>query len=619
VLTLGERAEQALRVVEEAPEIAYDTETSGVNWKIHNPVGYVITTDDFNVYVPIRHGGGGNLLGGDTPPLLTPTDKIVIHPFERALAKAFIRRREKGLLTVGHHLKFDMHFSANAEIMIGRECGDTQINMAMLNEYSRSFSLATAATTEKVTAKKGEELYEHMSRVLGIPLTARPADIMEHYWRLSGDDPVAVDYAMGDGTTTLEVWRSQIKAIEEEGMSQIHRIESRLVWTLFRMERRGIKVDEKYIGSLAKAVEKEVEQALKRLPPNFNVRSPTAMRLLFEDLGITNWPVTALGNPSFTEKFLKQSQPGKDVIAVRQLRNLKASFVDPLKDVHMWKGRVHTNINQLKADEFGTVGGRISTNDPNLLAVPKRNKEIGPRFRRCFVADEGMDYWEADYKQAEPVLFAHYSQDEALLAGYNSDPIVDCHSSLAVRMGVERDPTAKRMNMGIFTGMQPKTFAMHMGWDLERATNAWNEWFEIFPGVRNFQDRAKRAFQSRGYVVTLLGRRCHLEHPRFAYRGTSRIIQGGNADIMKAKILEVDEWLESLGDPAHLLLSIYDSLEWQAPKGAAGEKLSLQIVEMCTNLQVAPFNLRCPLGMDVGHGPSWAHATYGDEIMKQAA
>lgn len=609
--TLGDLAEQALRVVREAREIAYDTETSGVDWKVHNPVGYVITTDGFSGYVPIRHGGGGNLLSPNCPPLLTPTDKITPHPWEIDLAAAFEERRRQGFLTIGHHLKFDAHMSANAGIMIGRECGDTQINMAMLDEYGRSFSLATAAEKERVTAKKGQELYEHISRITGIPLPTKNAEIMEHYWRTAGDDPVVVDYATGDGTTTLEVWRSQLPVIYGEGMEQIHRIESRLIWTLFRMERRGIKIDETYIGDLQSKVTEEIQVASGRLPRDFNARSSTQMRTLFEAAGVTDWPVTALGNPSFNEKFLKKSQQGRDVIAVRQLRNLLATFVEPLRTRHMHNGRVHTNINQLKSDDYGTVGGRISTDGPNLLAVPKRNKEIGPRFRRCFVADDGMDFWEADYKQAEPVLFAHYSKDPTLLAGYSSDPIVDCHAALAERMGVERDPTAKRMNMGIFTGMQPKTFAEHMGWDLERATNAWNEWFDIFPGVRDFQNGAKKAFQQRGYVITLLGRRCHLEHPRFAYRGTSRIIQGGNADIIKAKLLEADEWLESEGDQAHLLLSIYDSVEWQAPTGAKGETISAHLVAIFKDLQRAPFNLRVPMGMDVDHGRSWADATYG--------
>jgi DNA polymerase-1 len=608
MITLGERAEQALRVVREAHLIAFDTETSGLDWKRHQPVGYVITSEDFNAYIPVRHAAGGNLADPHCRPLGAADGQTIQHSFELALAKAFAER-PPWYLTVGYHLKYDMHFSANQGIMLGRECGDTQLNAAMLDEYSRSFSLDSVAKVEGVTAKKGEELYQRLADLTG----CKPdRSAMEHYWKIAGDDPIAVDYAMGDGTTTLEVWKSQIKQIEAEGMSQIHQIESRLIWTLFRMERRGIKVDEAYIGALAEAVGQEIQEALGRLPAGFNVRSGPQVRDLFNTNGITDWPITELGNPSFTEKWLKKSQPGRDIVAVRQLRNLLATFVEPLRDRHMFKGRVHTNIHQLKADEFGTVGGRISCSDPNLLAVPKRNKEIGPRFRRVFVADEGMDFWEADYRQAEPVLFAHYSKDENLLAGYRADPIRDVHTLVAEMLNVERDPTAKRMNMGIFTGMQPKTFAAHMEWPLDLATEKWKQWFATFPSVATFQDSAKRVFGTRGYVVTLLGRRCHLEHPRFAYRGTSRIIQGGNSDIMKAKILAVDEYLESTNDPAHLLLSIYDSLNWQAPKGQIGEAISHDIVNICKDVQGPPFNLRVPLGMDVGHGASWAAATYGE-------
>lgn len=606
--TLGDRAERALRVVREAKEIAYDTETSGLDWKVNHPVGYVITTDDFNVYVPVRHGGGGNLLDPNTSPLDSPTAATRTHSFEVELGKAFEERRQRGFLTIGHHTKFDMHFSANAGIILGRNCACTQNTAAMLDEYARSYSLDSCAGRFGVTAKKGQELYDRIAALFG---GEAKRDIMSEYWRLPGDDPVAVEYAMGDGTSTLELYRKQREAITAEDMDMIWQVESDLIYTFFRMERRGIKCDEAYIADLGDRVDKELDAALRKLPANFNVRSGPQVHKLFEESGVTDWPMTPGGSPSFTEKFLKRSELGRSIIAVRQLRNLMASFVVPLKERHIVKGRVHTNIHQLKADEFGTVGGRISTSDPNLLAVPKRNKEIGPRFRKIFVADDGMEFWDGDYTQAEPVLFAHYSKDPTLVAGYNATPIVDVHTLLAERINVERDPTAKRMNMGIFTGMQPKTFAEHMGWGLEEATNRWNEWFDTFPGVRDFQNKAKQVFGSTGYIKTLLGRRCRLEHPRFAYRGTSRVIQGGNADIMKYKLLEADRFLESENDAAHLLLSIYDSAEWQSPMGALGERLSAELVRIFTDLQGPPFNLRVPLGMEVDHGPSWAEATYG--------
>lgn len=619
MITLGEKAEQALRVVREAKVIAYDTETSGLDWRIHHPVGYVITESNAaNFYIPVRHGGGGNLLDPDCGPLSAPDAPTKQHSFERELARAFEARREQKLLTIGHNLKFDMHSSANQGILLGRECEDTQINAALLDEHARSFSLENCAKREGVTAKKGEELYELISRITGLPLAsfAYPSKIMEHFWRTDGCDPLVVDYATGDGITTLELRTEQYRQILEQEMGLIHSIESRLIWTFFRMERRGIKVDEKYIADLTKAVEKELKAAKSTLPEGFNVRSGPQVRNLMEAAGHTDWPTTEIGNPSFTEKWLKTKPEGKAIIAVRQLANLMSSFVEPLRDRHIWNGRVHCNIHQLKADEYGTISGRPSASDPNLLAVPKRNKELGPRFRRIFVASEGMEFYEADYKQCEPVLFTHYSQEPALMAAYTAVPPLDMHHVVAEMFGVERDPTAKRMNMGILTGMQPKTFAMHMGWSLEKATVMHRQWFQGFPGIKAFQDNAKRVLAHRGYVKTILGRRGRLDHPRFAYKAVSKIIQGSNADIMKAKILLCDEYLESTGDTGWLLLSIYDSLEWESPLGPEGEAQAAELIRICKDVQSPPFNLRVPLGMDVDHGPDWATATYGAELVR---
>jgi DNA polymerase-1 len=608
--TLGDRAEEALRAVREAPIIAYDTEGSGLDVRRCNNVGYVITVDpDNNWYVPVRHGGGANLNDPNCGPLIAPHDVSPQHKFEIELNKAFQVRRERKLLTVGHHMKFDMHMSAKHGVMLGRECECTQVNEAMLNEFARSFSLSSCATYHGVTAKKGEELYQHLAAQFG---GKADKTSMENYWRLAGDDPIGVDYAMGDGITTLELREAQYAKIVEEEMTMIHRVESRLLWTIFRMENRGIKADEEYIEALLEGVNAELQVAMSLLPPRFNVRSGPQVKKLMEEAGHTDWPTTELGNPSFTEKFLKGTEEGRAIIGVRQLTNLKNTFVLPLKDRHIFEGRVHTTLNQLKADDYGTISGRFSCSDPNLQAIHKRNKVLGRKFRAILVADEDMDFWEADYSQCEPRLFAHYAQEESLLAGYNASPFRDMHDVVAKMMNVERDPTAKRMNMGILTGMQPKTFAGHMEWSLDKATAAHAEWFSVFPGIRDFQNTAKRVFQRRGYVKTLLGRRCRLDNPRFAYKAVSRIIQGSNADILKYKLLEADEYIEANGDLMHMLMTVHDSLEWQAPRGAEGERMSQEMLDICTNVQCEPFNLRVPFVMDTGHGPNWAIATYGE-------
>lgn len=610
---LSQKAETLLRMVREAPLLGYDTETTGLDWRYHSPVGYVGAARTATggpveaVYVPLRHGGGGNLPG--CPPMTSPTEGFRLHPFEEALARAFEDRNRIGLgRTVGHNMKFDVHMSMNAKIRLGRRLACTANMAAMLNEYSRHFSLDYCAKEAGVTHKLGEPMYEEISRVLGVP---NNKDSMAHFWRMAGNNPVVMDYTEGDGVSTLELYEWQHKKLAEEDMDLVRDMENDLIWTVFRMERRGIAVDVDYVSQLREATEQKINELMKALPLGFNVRSPTQMKKLFDDAGITDYPTTEIGNPSFTEKFLKKYPLGKTVIEIRQARNLIASFVDPLIKEHVFNGRVHATLNQLKSDDSGTISGRFSCSDPNLQQVPKRVKELAKPFRRLFIADPGYVFWERDYSQCEPRLFAHYAQDPNLLEGYNATPFRDAHQVTADLLGVERDPTAKRMNMGIFTGMQIDSFAAHMGWEREKAAAAFNKWFENYRSIKQFQNNAKARLRNRGYVFTLLGRRCRLESPRFAYRGTSKIIQGSNADIIKYKLLEADRICEDNGDIVQILMTVHDSFNGQFQDTPEARALFKHIEAVFEDVRGEPFNLSVPFVIEGHEGKNWSEATYG--------
>lgn len=608
-MSVADDAEKAIRMVREAPLIAYDTETSGVDWKRNFPIGYVVTTDwDNSVYVPIRHGGGGNLPDAGVRVPDSPTDVYQAGRFEKSLATAFEDRKRAGFVTVGHHLKFDAHFSANAGIFIGRgNLSDTQNNEALLDEYARHYSLEASAERRRVTAKKGDDLYRHLADMFGGPPTRKA---MEHFWKTAGNDPLVMEYAAGDGVSTIELYQAQLPLLEEEGLLRVKDLEDQLIWTLFRMERKGLRVDEKYLERTLDYITEQVDDATRNLPANFNVRSPVQIRKYVEDAGHTDWPTTDLGNPSFTEKWLKNFPEGKNIVKVRKWTNLKNSFITPLIEEHVFKGRVHANINQLKSDDSGSPA-RLSCSSPNMMAVPKRDKELAPMFRKAFIPDDGMVFFEDDYSQCEPRLFAHYSRDPRLVEGYSQTPFKDVHHFVAELLQVERDPTAKRMNMGIFTGMYPKTFAEHMGWPIELATEKWNAWFEAFPTIKDFQDDAKHAIEERGYVMTLLKRRGRLESSRYAYKATSKIIQGGNADILKWKLLQIDKYMESTGDVLQVLMSIHDAYEGQFVDSKLGHKMHKEMLAIMVDVQSPPFNLRVPFAVDAGTGADWSEASFG--------
>jgi DNA polymerase-1 len=615
MIDLAANADKALRIAAEAHDISYDTETSGVDWRFNNPVGYVlgapgkdgVLRQEDVVYVPVRHGGGGNLLD-DVKPLQTPTDPITPSRFETALGKAFAARPTTKGRIIGHNIKFDCHMSANAGIYLGRRMACTQLQEALLDEYTKSFSLDSCAQTHGVTAKLGQDLYNVLSANFGGPAERSS---MQYFWRIAGNDPTAYDYATGDGVSTWELYQSQVQKLQEEDLQLVTDLENDLIWTVFRMERRGIRVDRDRIDQLRQATEARIRELLTKFPVGFNVRSPKMMKEAMEAAGHTDWPTTERGNPSFTEKWLSKHDTGRAIIDIRRASNLLNSFVGPLEERHLFKGRVHATLNQLKSDQMGTISGRFSCNSPNLQQVPKRVKEVAKPFRRLFVADEGYIFWERDYSQCEPRLFAHYSQDPNLLDGYNSEPFVDAHSVTAKLLGVERDPTAKRMNMGILTGMQVRALAGHMGCSEAEARIMWNNWYAAYPGIRQFQDKAKTRLQNRGYVHTLLGRRGRLEHRRFAYRGVSKIIQGSNADIVKYKLLEADRLCEDNGDIVQVHMTVHDSYNGQYQDTPEARKLFEHMVHRMEQVQEEPFNLSVPFVMEGEEGGDWCEATFG--------
>jgi len=611
-VNINEKINFALTAVAEAPLIAFDTETSGVDWRKNFPIGYVITSFLGSVYIPVRHGTGGNVndpAGNSGAPSMED-GPWQIHSFERDLAKAFQERQRNGHPTIGHNVKFDCHFAANAGIMLGRDLYDTSITQGLIDEYTRDFSLAALAEQYDVTAKKGDEMYAHIARKLGFNVGIADKKQMANYWRLPGNDPMVVEYAEADGKATLELHMAQMDKVAEQDLVQVHRLESQLIWTLFRMERRGVKIDLDWCEELDDLVEAHVRLAAADLPEGFNTRSAKDMHDYMVKLGRTDWPTTEKGNPSFNEHWLKTFPEGMAVLRHRQWSNLRNMFLGPLVEEHTHNGRVNPQINQLRGDDYGTVSGRLSCSMPNLQQLPKRNKEVAKPFRKAFVADEGYVFYERDYSQCEPRLYAHYSKDEHLLAGYNSEPFEDMHSVVSDLLQVPRQ-TAKTLNMGILGLMGPKSLARHMGIPLYEAENLWNRWFATFPGIRKFQSQAADVFGKRGYVKTLLGRRCRLEAQKFSYRAANRIIQGGNADIIKQKMLEIDMYLESIGDEAQMLMAVHDSLAYQCPEGR--EDISEEIGRIMADVQGDPFRLSIPFTTDVGSGKNWSEAAFGGE------
>lgn len=576
--------------------LGYDVETDGLQWQKCNVCGYSLSDGIESVYVPVRHGGGANI---DQPEL-----------FEQEVGR-IIKDRTKPL--VGWNLKFDRHMSLNHGIDLNYIDADAMVYEALLNEFRGSYSLESISSYyPSVPAKKGKELYAHIGGSFNIPANRNS---MGHFWRLAGDDPIATSYAEGDTLTTIGIYKLQQRELYGQDLEYIADIETRLNKVLMKIERKGIKINEEKLAKLKEKIENLRIEAYAKLPikESFeptNIRSPKDLKEYFEFHDITDWPMTEKGNPSFVSQFLKQSEEGEIILQARKLDHFQSSFLDPI-DQFIFNGRIYTNFNQTKSEIGGTKSGRLSCYKANLQQVPKRDKFLGALYREIFEPDEGYTFIEFDYSQAEPRLYACYSGEPELIEGYNSSPAIDMHSIAAKYMGIDR-AKAKNLNLGMLYVMGRAKLAASLGISIDEATVIHRHWHQTFKNVSQFTKKAAKKAEERGFVKTILGRRARFPDPRFAYKAGNRIIQGGSADILKYKMLQIDTYIHdnALDDQIQMLVNIHDAILFQVRTDRLQEHI-LTLKNILEDVKSPPFNLAVPFTVDYHYGSDWKQASYG--------
>lgn len=626
-------ADQVLEKLAIADVVGIDVETSGLDWRKNFICGYVFTFgpgDDDTYYVPVRHKGGGNIEGCRIPTSATDWSTGDDHPFEIKLREAV---RSKPRLWYGHNIKFDLHFLAKHGIWIYGECEDTYVNASLIDENAKVYNLNACCVRMGVTPKV-DEIYAEISKYMlsrGVKIPATRGS-MAHFWEMPAQG-IATEYAAGDGVSTARLRDAQLLVIVEQNLGTVHAVEKRVTRTLFRMEHRGVPVDVKVLKAVKEKVSKLLREAQERIPQGMNVRSPQQLYKYYKSLGYTdeqfarteNKKKDPLGAVSFTEEWLteKGGEFGADLINIRKFSNLINTFIVGAIEKHLHNGRVFPTFNQAKGDEFGVVTGRLSCSEPNFQQIPKRHKILAPTLRQIF-RQFGMDWCSADYSQQEYRVFAEYAQAKYVLEAYDRDPNTDYHQLVADLLGVERDPAAKRINLGVIYNMGIDKLAASLGVPRSVAEGYMRKLHRQMPEAKKFNKACQQVAESRGYVRTLLKRRRRFPNGHFAHKAGNAVIQGSSADITKLKMADCDDYL--MGDAmefnihnskykSSVILQIHDSLEFLRAEGPE----ETAAIEHCLAIMIdfgadCLINLKVPMKADFGHGISWGHATFGSKF-----
>lgn len=409
--------------------------------------------------------------------------------------------------------------------------------------------------------------------------------------------------------------------LKEQGMEQLFRkIEMPLVFTLFDMEKNGVKVEagelKAYGDRLAVQIEELEQEIYRESGEVFNINSPKQLgNILFEKMGLKGGKKTKTGYSTAAD-VLEKLAPDYPFVArileYRQLAKLKSTYADGLAAYIGEDGRIHGKFNQTV-----TATGRISSTEPNLQNIPVR-MELGRLIRKVFVPEEEYVFIDADYSQIELRVLAHCSGDRQLIEAYREEK--DIHRITASQVfhtpfdqvtDLQRR-NAKAVNFGIVYGISSFGLSQDLSITRKEAANYIEQYFRTYPGIKSFLDQTVEQAREKGYVTTLFGRRRpvpELSSSHYATRSfgervaMNSPIQGTAADIIKIAMIGVEKKLKENKMRSRLVLQVHDELLIEAYKSEAEEvrRILKDEMEHAASLEV-------PLEIDMHTGNSWYEA-----------
>ena len=517
---------------------------------------------------------------------------------------------DEKILKIGQNLKYDYEVLMNYGVEIKGKMFDTMIahyviqpelhhNMDYLAEIYLNYQ---TIHIEELLGPKGKG-QKNMSEL-------DPKDVYE--------------YAAEDADVTLKLKNKLEAELRKYGAEELfYNIEMPLMPVLAEMEMNGVLIDTKSLAETSTVLTKRMEEVEREIYElaggEFNIASPRQVgEVLFDKLKIVEKAKKTKKGQYVTNEEVLQSLKGKHkivgaILEHRGLKKLLGTYIDALpKLINSRTGHIHTSFNQAT-----TATGRLSSSDPNLQNIPVRGEE-GKEIRKAFIPEPGCLFFSADYSQIELRVMAHLSGDENMIEAFREGH--DIHAATAAKIykeemeNVTRDQRtkAKRANFGIIYGITIFGLADRLEISREEARQLIDGYFETFPKVKEYMEKAKEEARSKGYVETLFHRRRYLADINSA-NGTVRgfaernainaPIQGTAADIIKVAMVRIHRRFKSENIRSKMILQVHDELNFSVYPDEK-EKVERIVLEEMQNA----FPMEVPLVADCGWGNNWLEA-----------
>ena len=265
--------------------------------------------------------------------------------------------------------------------------------------------------------------------------------------------------------------------------------------------------------------------------------------------------------------------------------------------------------------------GRLSSSNPNV-------QQISSRLKPAFIPRPGHVLLDLDYSQVELRVAAFISRSQPMIEAFQRGD--DLHRLLAAKIAgkAPKDVTslerkrAKAGNFGLLYGMSPGGFqsyaatAYDVSLTLAEAQAVHSAFFDMWDGMRQWHERAKRRAYERGYVTSPIGRTQWLSdlYSKSSFKSShaernalNSPVQGFGSDLMQMAAASIMGTLPGYPLPrvegAHVVATVHDEICIEVPEDRWQEIL-VECKRRMEDVNTFLRPLDCQMDVPIVAGPS---------------
>jgi DNA polymerase-1 len=471
---------------------------------------------------------------------------------------------------------------------------EPHMSMALKSQTARHVDAAAAAAQDELSrAIRGREASFDWAT---IPVTF-PA-----YWQYAALDPVL----------TVHLHDVHWPVVQAE-CPAAYDVETSVLWTLEKMENRGVHVDVAYARRKHGDFTEYVETAEKWIWDNYRVRagSNAAIIKCLEADGVVFDKKTASGAKALDKEVLAdclEHPLAQVVLQRRQLQKLATTYLRHFIEEVDGDDCIHPQINSL-----GARTSRMSMSGPNLQNLPRKSERspAATTVRNSITSRYGDDgtLLMCDFDQIEMRGMAFVSGDVGLTQAFLGDQ----DFFVALAREIFQDPTLEKRdprrqitkNAGYseIYGAGISKFALTAGITYDRAAAVKQRWNELFPGTKAYARRVEQEayanYRESGvaFIRSPYDNRRLVSDYNKVYALVNYAIQQLAATVFKVKLLALD----AAGLDEYMMLPVHDEVVLDVPNWAVADVVTTLRDIMNDPTTFAPI----PITASVSWGRRW--------------